>query len=526
MKNLCKFIGIITFVAIIGFLMIACEDSDEDNSGKDEDNSSNKTPEDLPVTERWKKQVADDTDATIDYFSVDENGVCTVTIGGTAEPNSRDKWKARIVYPYTAMANTFYEYKFEAWTQSGNRELGLGYYWDDDIKSGFYSGVTLTTERKTYTVTGQMIPKSGVYIFEFQGADQLGTFYVKILSIEKTNTEPKTLVIGGIPKNLMNEMSDSTCYIGLFQSETNLGETINNLPRLLYGEDYDNTVAVTTSDDAAIINDTTVSFRLYDTKTGYQWTGSGAYVIGMFVDSNPRKIYWTGSTVNFTSPSTTIIYNPDWEIKSDGDFSHYYNGSTVSIIKYNGNEGTVTIPSIINGKLITSIETYAFLGCKSLTSVAIPEGVTSISWCAFLECTNLTSITIPASVTYIGWGALAQCNKLISITVAAGNTNYTSEDGILYNKAKTTLYAYPSASGTFTISSNVTTIYNFAFARNENTINSITIPVSVTSVGWRAFQGLTNQCTINVPWANGQRPAGWDSGWYTDCNAVIKYSVQ
>jgi len=294
---------------------------------------------------------------------------------------------------------------------------------------------------------------------------------------------------------------------------------------MLYYLDYGNAVAVTTSNDVAFINDTTVSFRLYDAKTGYQWTGSGAYVIGMFVDSNPQKMYWTGATVNFTSTTTTITYNPDWEIKNYGNFNYYYNGSTVSIIEYNGNEGVVAIPSAINGKTVATIETYAFLYCENLTSVTIPEGVTSISWCAFLGCANLTSITIPASVTSIGWGALAQCNALTSITVAAGNTNYTSESGILYNKAKTTLYAYPSASGTITIPTNVTAIYNFAFARNENTINSITIPASVTSVGWRAFQGLTNQCTINVPWAYGQRPAGWDSGWYTDCNAVINYNA-
>jgi len=43
--------------------------------------------------------------------------------------------------------------------------------------------IPLTTERKTYTLYGENVPDGGVTSMNFQWADQLETFYVKILSI-------------------------------------------------------------------------------------------------------------------------------------------------------------------------------------------------------------------------------------------------------------------------------------------------------------------------------------------------------
>ena len=90
-----------------------------------------------------------------------------------------------------------YSYKFEAWTQSGTRTLWIQYYYDPDEKKSLWTSVPqITNQRTTYTVYSEVIPKGGLRNLEFQCADQLGTFYVKILEIkELTSTGPSTLTI-------------------------------------------------------------------------------------------------------------------------------------------------------------------------------------------------------------------------------------------------------------------------------------------------------------------------------------------
>jgi len=151
---------------------------------------------------------------------------------------------------------------------------------------------------------------------------------------------------------------------------------------------------------------------------------------------------------------------------------------------------SITIPESVK-----SIDEGTFSGCTSLSRVTIPAGVRSIGDYTFSSCTGLTSITIPASVTSIGSGVFVGCTSLTKITVDRENPNYTSEDGILYNKAKTTIITFPSASGIVTIPNSVTVIDFQAFS-GCTSLTRVTISASVMHIGGWAFGGCTGLTSV------------------------------
>ena len=123
--------------------------------------------------------------------------------------------------------------------------------------------------------------------------------------------------------------------------------------------------------------------------------------------------------------------------------------------------------------------------------------VTALGGGAFSDCSGLTSVTIPNSVTYIGNNAFSDCSRLGNITVDPGNANYSSIDGILFNKDATSLICCPGAKTTVTIPNSVTSIGYSAFWGCSG-LTSLTIPNSVTSIGDRAFFDCSNLEAIYV----------------------------
>ena len=197
------------------------------------------------------------------------------------------------------------------------------------------------------------------------------------------------------------------------------------------------------------------------------------------------------SGLNLTAYADSSQYgNIYYEEKEDG---------TIEITGCTSSATSINIPSTIDGKSVTSIGNNAFYSCKNLVNITIPDSITSIGNNAFEYCASLKSVLIPGSVKSIGNAAFNRCESLMNIEVIKNNSNYFSQDGVLFDKNKTKLIQYPIGNKriAYDIPNGVKSFGDCAFD-SCSTLKNITIPDSVTSIGWGVFSGSTSLTNIDV----------------------------
>ncbi|GAP71680.1 glycoside hydrolase family 5 [Candidatus Symbiothrix dinenymphae] len=247
--------------------------------------------------------------------------------------------------------------------------------------------------------------------------------------------------------------------------------------------------AGTTGDCNWYLNTTTKTLTI----SGSGAMGNYAYI----TDSSPWYVYRLNITsVSIGNSVTSIGQNT---FSGCTGLTSVTIPNSVTIIRAYAFLGCTGLTSVTIPNNVTSIGSFAFSGCTGLTSVTIPNSVTSIESSAF-KGTGLTSVTIPNSVTRINISVFSGCTGLTAIDVDEANTQYSSSvDGVLYNKNKTTLSAYPAGKqGAFTIPNSVTSIEYQAFYGCTG-LTSVTIPNSVTIIGDGAFRGCSGLTSVTIP---------------------------
>ncbi|MBE6634284.1 MAG: hypothetical protein E7620_08105 [Ruminococcaceae bacterium] len=146
---------------------------------------------------------------------------------------------------------------------------------------------------------------------------------------------------------------------------------------------------------------------------------------------------------------------------------------------------------------VKSVGDKAFFNCSSLTSLTLSPALTSLGASALQGCSALETLTLPASLTELGTSVFRNCYSLTAFSVEDTNPAFTEVNGVLFDRARTTLIAYPigAPATAYGIPEGVTTVAEDAFF-NATLLNTVYLPNSVKTVKSYAFTGTSNLSTV------------------------------
>ena len=162
---------------------------------------------------------------------------------------------------------------------------------------------------------------------------------------------------------------------------------------------------------------------------------------------------------------------------------------------------------------LTKLGSYTLQDCHALTEITLPAGLKEIGSYAMQYCRSLTVLDIPDSVHTIGEGAFQGCTSLTTFGWPAGWTTagYKSNLDTMFHscpnlknvvipEGATTIPAHVfeySSVETVTLPSTLRTIGDYAF-QGVTTLKSITTPAGLTSIGIYAFAECSALETVDL----------------------------
>lgn len=159
-------------------------------------------------------------------------------------------------------------------------------------------------------------------------------------------------------------------------------------------------------------------------------------------------------------------------------------------------EGHFTQTNVVGKAMLAS--------CEKLRRIVLPLQTTKIEADAFRNCSSLHTIEVPTLVESIETSA--GCTALSEINVQAGNSHYSSKDGVLLSgDGKSILWFPMGKGGEYTLPATVTTVGDYAF-RNCR-IETFHFADGLTSIGKYAFYNSSVK-EVSLPSTVKQIPTG------------------
>lgn len=195
--------------------------------------------------------------------------------------------------------------------------------------------------------------------------------------------------------------------------------------------------------------------------------------------------------------------------------------ASLQFIRYDAFRNCTGLTSITFSEGIKELERQAFRGCSSITSLVLPAGMTTINDAVFQGCTQLVDVTIgegltnlwsdvfedcisletvhlPATISLMSDRVFLNTPSLTSITVTAGGASISSQDGVLYNGAKTMMKRFPPAKNgsSYTFPDTVTSFKAYSCEGYQG--SSFIVQEGITSLGEEAFEN-TKLVSLTLP---------------------------
>lgn len=172
-------------------------------------------------------------------------------------------------------------------------------------------------------------------------------------------------------------------------------------------------------------------------------------------------------------------------------------------------EGHFTQTNVVGKAMLAS--------CEKLKRIVLPLQTTKIEADAFRNCSSLHTIEVPTLVESIETSA--GCTALSEINVQAGNSHYSSKDGVLLSgDGKNILWFPMGKEGEYTLPSTVTTVGDYAFrncrietfhfadglksigkyAFYNSSVKEVSLPSTVKQIPTGLFQKCANLTTVHL----------------------------
>ena len=251
----------------------------------------------------------------------------------------------------------------------------------------------------------------------------------------------------------------------------------------------------------------------------------------------PEGVTYIGDRAFYSCTAKTIYLPSTVNTISESAFLKCANLTCISVNTANKTYATV------DGCLLNKAKTE-FITCPAgKTSLTVPSGVKSVRKYAIWNCNKLRTVTfansvqtVPEDTVYycgavetVNFGTgfnseirwiIDSCPKVTAVNIAGGNQTYSSVDGVVYDKKKTTLKYVPKAKSKLTITSTVTTIGETC-CHSNTALTSLYIPNNVKVIDRYAFAHC--EALKNVIFTNGLTEI--KASAFQECTSLTSVSI-